>query len=501
MLKALSRSDVGVESVLEVDLLPERDVCGGVEDAVAVKLSKGPSLLCCVDAAGAVSVRNISESRGALNTLQHTCTDDQDNRDEFGTTRTRLKAGQYQRLGSQHQAWLAGCPGEPTDRESPAGRAEFKVKDSSDNQTVPLGDSVILPCQVDKSLLQKSLKVEWRRTDSETLVHLYEDGESRPKKQHKKYHQRAHFITDEIKDGNFSIRLEKVRAEDAGEYACKVYSDQDCVHSADAGVEILRFDVKCSRHTLAPLGCSVVLPCYGDMPSTTEGLRVEWRKKDLEHLVHLYEDGESRAEAQQEDYQDRAHFFTDQIQHGNFSLRLDNLRTEDEGQYTCTVYSQQRSVFSAETNLEMKLLDTVFRLQMFLVFCPNLIMFLAFVLWGVSEGSLYETIFCCSLYFLRPLMLLWTAPYVNEFTGNIKTWLMYDSYLAEYILFSAALYSVMFKSAWDKSLNYTVIEGAIVIVLFVFAILFNLICITYCVWDMMASKYLSTIETHYASEG
>ncbi|XP_050955035.1 spatacsin [Labeo rohita] len=75
MLKALSRSDVGVESVLEVDLLPERDVCGGVEDAVAVKLSKGPSLLCCVDAAGAVSVRNISESRGALNTLQHTCTD------------------------------------------------------------------------------------------------------------------------------------------------------------------------------------------------------------------------------------------------------------------------------------------------------------------------------------------------------------------------------------------------------------------------------------------
>ncbi|XP_050961592.1 uncharacterized protein LOC127162791, partial [Labeo rohita] len=378
---------------------------------------------------------------------------------------------------------------------------QFKVKDSSDNQTVPLGDSVILPCQVDKSLLQKSLKVEWRRTDSETLVHLYEDGESRPKKQHKKYHQRAHFITDEIKDGNFSIRLEKVRAEDAGEYACKVYSDQDCVHSADAGVEILRFDVKCSRHTLAPLGCSVVLPCYGDMPSTTEGLRVEWRKKDLEHLVHLYEDGESRAEAQQEDYQDRAHFFTDQIQHGNFSLRLDNLRTEDEGQYTCTVYSQQRSVFSAETNLEMKLLDTVFRLQMFLVFCPNLIMFLAFVLWGVSEGSLYETIFCCSLYFLRPLMLLWTAPYVNEFTGNIKTWLMYDSYLAEYILFSAALYSVMFKSAWDKSLNYTVIEGAIVIVLFVFAILFNLICITYLLVRLIGKLNKQITATFYVLAG
>ncbi len=98
---------------------------------------------------------------------------------------------------------------------------------------------MVLPCEIDKSLLQKSLKVEWRRTDSETLVHLYQDGESRPKKQHKDYHQRAHFITEKIKDGNFSIRLEKVRAGDAGKYTCKVYSDQDCVHSADAEVEIL----------------------------------------------------------------------------------------------------------------------------------------------------------------------------------------------------------------------------------------------------------------------
>ncbi|XP_016406721.1 uncharacterized protein LOC107739212 [Sinocyclocheilus rhinocerous] len=230
----------------------------------------------------------------------------------------------------------------------------FKVKGSSGNQMVPLGGSVVLPCQVDESLLQKSLKVEWRRTDSETLVHLYEDGESRPKKQHKNYHQRAHFITDEIKDGNFSIRLEKVRAEDAGHYTCKVYSDQDCVHSADAEVEILRFDVECSRYTLAPLGSSVVLPSYPDESLPVEGLKVKWEKEHA--TVHLYQDGESRAEEQDEDYQDRAHFFTDQIQHGNFSLRLDNLRAEDEGEYKCRVYSQQKSVFSAWTNLELRLL-------------------------------------------------------------------------------------------------------------------------------------------------
>uniref|UniRef100_A0A672NJL9 Ig-like domain-containing protein n=1 Tax=Sinocyclocheilus grahami TaxID=75366 RepID=A0A672NJL9_SINGR len=86
-----------------------------------------------------------------------------------------------------------------------------------------------------------------------------------------------------------------------------------------------------------------------------EGLKVEWRRTDSETLVHLYQDGESGAESQQQDYHDRAHFFTDQIQHGNFSLHLDNLRAQDEGRYTCKVYRNQTSVFSSEANLELRL--------------------------------------------------------------------------------------------------------------------------------------------------
>ena len=87
---------------------------------------------------------------------------------------------------------------------------------------VPLGSSVVLPCQVDKSLLKKSLKVEWRRTetDSETLVHLYEDG---AEKQQQDYQDRAHFFTEEIKHGNFSLRLDNLRAGDEGEYTCTVH--------------------------------------------------------------------------------------------------------------------------------------------------------------------------------------------------------------------------------------------------------------------------------------
>ncbi|CAM4733726.1 unnamed protein product [Leuciscus chuanchicus] len=79
MLQVLSTTEA-----LEVDLLPDTGVCAGVEDSgvcagvedtVRVRLSKGPSVLCCLNAGGEVTVRNISESIRSSHTLQHSCTD------------------------------------------------------------------------------------------------------------------------------------------------------------------------------------------------------------------------------------------------------------------------------------------------------------------------------------------------------------------------------------------------------------------------------------------
>ncbi len=103
-----------------------------------------------------------------------------------------------------------------------------------------------------------------------------------------------------------------------------------------------------SQNTYGRLGSSVVLKAYRVKALPMEDLTVKWRREDTKTLVHLYQDGESPP---QQDYQDRAHFFTDQIQHGNFSLRLDKLTAEDAGEYTCTVYSKQRSVFSTQITL------------------------------------------------------------------------------------------------------------------------------------------------------
>ncbi len=101
-----------------------------------------------------------------------------------------------------------------------------------------------------------------------------------------------------------------------------------------------------SQNTRVRLGSSVVLKVYRVKALQMEDLKVEWRRKDT--LVHLYPDGESPP---QQDYQNRAHLFTDQIKDGNFSLRLDNVEEKDAGEYTCTVYSKQRCVFSTQITL------------------------------------------------------------------------------------------------------------------------------------------------------
>ncbi len=96
----------------------------------------------------------------------------------------------------------------------------------------------------------------------------------------------------------------------------------------------------------------MVLPCHVP-PHLAEDTKVEWRRttKQSDTLIHLFENSKIHAEKQHQDYKERAHFFTEDIKDGNFSLRLDKLRAEDEGQYTCTVYSQRNCVFSAKTKL------------------------------------------------------------------------------------------------------------------------------------------------------
>ncbi|XP_067236138.1 uncharacterized protein [Chanodichthys erythropterus] len=405
-------------------------------------------------------------------------------------------------------------PANPTLNHDFSIQLGFVVRGPSGPLVAPLGSSVVLPCYVDEPLLMKDLEVEWRRRDSDTLVHLFQDGESQPESQQQDYQDRAHFFTEHIKDGNFSLRLDNLRAEDEGEYTCTVHRQQESGETVVQIKDVERLLVSGSDWPIyVSVGEDVTLNCSVDSHISPEDFeQVSWRKtdEDEEILVLLYQNNKTFPDSSHERYRDRVEFFTAEIPKGNFSFRLKSVRTEDKGVYMCQVFAGgasanatvelERLGFSA-LHIIMLILcisasgsalliccliycrsptkDTVFRLQMFLVFCPNILMFLSFVLWGFSEGSLFESVSCCALYFLRPLMLLWVAPYTDEFTGKIETWINIFSFKIEYIVFSGVFYSVLFKSAWDKSLNYAGFEGVIIIVLFVMVLLSNLLFIIY----------------------
>ena len=85
---------------------------------------------------------------------------------------------------------------------------------------------MLLPCSALDPLPLEGLRVEWR-TDSESVVNVFQQKEIRAELQSQSFRGRADFFPEEISRGNFSILLSDVTPEDAGVYRCGVSSDQD----------------------------------------------------------------------------------------------------------------------------------------------------------------------------------------------------------------------------------------------------------------------------------
>nr|XP_055050990.1 uncharacterized protein LOC129436768 isoform X2 [Misgurnus anguillicaudatus] len=247
----------------------------------------------------------------------------------------------------------------------------------------------------------------------------------------------------------------------------------------------------------ASVGDDVTLNC--SVNSHIKPEEVSWKKaqKDGDILVLLYQNNKNISESPDVRYRDRVEFFTDEIHRGNFSLRLKRVRTEDKGVYICQVFTGELSAnttvilerlgFSGLHIMVLILCITAFgsallfcsliycrsnntdfssNLHMFLLFCPNIIMFFAFVCWGVSEGFLNETLTCCALFFLRPLMLLWSEPKVKDFPDRIRHLAGYSFYL-EYIIFTGIVFSVLYLgNVRNQLLHYSTFERNMITSLF-----------------------------------
>ncbi|XP_060730879.1 butyrophilin subfamily 2 member A2-like isoform X3 [Tachysurus vachellii] len=89
---------------------------------------------------------------------------------------------------------------------------------------------------------------------------------------------------------------------------------------------------------VAVAGEDLVLPCFIKPNTSAVDMTVEWFKLYVEDsLVHLYRDHKDRNEGQAQSYTGRTSLFKEELQKGNTSLKLSDLRVSDEGEYKCLV--------------------------------------------------------------------------------------------------------------------------------------------------------------------
>ena len=86
-----------------------------------------------------------------------------------------------------------------------------------------VGDDIILPCHVEPALNVVSLTLEWTRPDLNPMfVHVRRGGQELIHTKHPSYKGRTSVSNDELKNGNVSLKLSKLKPSDTGRYECYI---------------------------------------------------------------------------------------------------------------------------------------------------------------------------------------------------------------------------------------------------------------------------------------
>ncbi|KAF5891366.1 uncharacterized protein DAT39_018930, partial [Clarias magur] len=84
------------------------------------------------------------------------------------------------------------------------------------------------------------------------------------------------------------------------------------------------------------------------------------------------------------------------------------------------------------------------------VLCPNITMAIAYILWGVIEGSITEATTCSALNFARILLLVWIAGHLKAFSDYPRRFIKYLAIPLEYAVLCVVVYSPIIVDVWHK---------------------------------------------------
>ncbi|KAL2088340.1 hypothetical protein ACEWY4_015239 [Coilia grayii] len=348
-------------------------------------------------------------------------------------------------------------------------------------------EEILLPCFAETSVSLQELKVEWKRIDSKAVVYLYQGGGSKPESQNNAYMNRAFFSAEEAMKGNYSLLLRNVTENDTGDYICSVYGKEKSLECTVAVTETEYLVVSGTGLVVTSnVGGEVTMTCSVHSHSPPE--EVSWKKLGSDKsltLIILFQDNETHADSGHESYRDRVALFASEILKGNFSLSLKDVKTEDRGKYICEAHSGQLSastsvfVYLGLSSKHILVLTSclaavilafavsitvaatkektmITDLRTLVLHCvlsigPGVIMFGAFVLWGVIEGQQGEVATCSMLSLTRVILLFKTSQCneeLYEMYRKIKDFLSRNCYFLQYIIITSVLSWAIFYNIW-----------------------------------------------------
>ncbi|XP_069044633.1 uncharacterized protein [Lepisosteus oculatus] len=220
--------------------------------------------------------------------------------------------------------------------------------------TVSVGSDIILPCHLTPETSAVSLEVRWYKGSSGELVHQYTD---RRETEGPGYQGRVQLFHQELERGNVSLLLKDVRTSDQSTYICHVYSllGDELDSQLEMLVTGLQYKLTVPLEPLSvSVGSDIVLPCHLTPETSAVSLEVRWCKGSSGELVHQYTD---RRETEGPGYQGRVQLFHQELERGNVSLLLKDVRTSDQNIYTCHIKSVQGD--ELDSQLEMLVTEPV----------------------------------------------------------------------------------------------------------------------------------------------
>uniref|UniRef100_A0A7N6B9M6 Ig-like domain-containing protein n=1 Tax=Anabas testudineus TaxID=64144 RepID=A0A7N6B9M6_ANATE len=100
---------------------------------------------------------------------------------------------------------------------------QSKLIGSSQPIMATVGDDIILPCQLEPAVDVAAMTLEWSRSDLiPRFVFVWRVGLDLVSIKHPSYRGRTSLLSDELKHGNMSLKLSKVKPADEGTYRCYI---------------------------------------------------------------------------------------------------------------------------------------------------------------------------------------------------------------------------------------------------------------------------------------